>query len=624
MKELAATRLSVLIGPAGTGKTTLLSVLCAHPEVKASGILLLAPTGKARVHMEQSATDLKLKGYTIAQFLSPHRYDSATGRYHLSDKPTDVGAHTVIVDEASMLTEEMLAALIQALKGVHRLILIGDPRQLPPIGTGRPFVDIVKHLAPENVTEKFPRVGAGYAELTIRRRQMGEEREDLRLAAWFSGSPIAAGEDDVFEKVMSADGDQNIRFVQWDTADEMRSRLIELLVSELKLTGDDDIAGFDAKLGGVAGKSMRFFNSRKGEKVGAAETAESWQILSPVRSAPHGVPDLNRLIHKQFRQAMIDSARKKQRKYPKPMGSEEIVYGDKVINLVNTDPKLWWNKHRKVYPPKDNAYIANGEIGMAVGFFHKKGLPDLRYKLEIEFSSQPGFKYDFTSRDFAEESNAALELAYALTVHKSQGSQFGTVIFVLPNPCRLLSRELLYTALTRQKDRIVILHQGPRSELLKYSSDNYSETGRRLTNLFVAPSPVEVNGTSFEDYLIHRTSRGEMVRSKSEVIIADHLAKHDIEYAYESPLTIEGVTKYPDFTIESGSTFYWEHCGMLHDPSYRRRWEEKLRWYRTHGIIPLDEGSGENGTLIITYDDKNGSIDSKKIMDIVKKVFRSC
>ena len=121
-----------------------------------------------------------------------------------------------------------------------------------------------------------------------------------------------------------------------------------------------------------------------------------------------------------------------------------------MINLVNTDPKLWWNKHRKVYPEKDDAYIANGEIGMAVGYFWSKGKPDLRRKLEVEFSSQPGFKYDFTAKDFGEEGNAVLELAYALTVHKSQGSEYGTVILVLPNPCRLLSRELLYTALTRQ------------------------------------------------------------------------------------------------------------------------------------------------------------------------------
>jgi hypothetical protein len=65
--------------------------------------------------MEQSTGHLKLKGYTIAQFLSPHRYDGATGRYHLSDKPVEAGARNVTIDEAPMLTEDMLAALIQAL-----------------------------------------------------------------------------------------------------------------------------------------------------------------------------------------------------------------------------------------------------------------------------------------------------------------------------------------------------------------------------------------------------------------------------------------------------------------------------------------------------------------------------
>jgi hypothetical protein len=635
LKELAEARLSVLIGPAGTGKTTLLSVLCSHPKIEAGGILLLAPTGKARVRMAQSTKGLKLKGYTIAQFLSPHRYDGSTGRYRLSEQPTEAGAHTAIIDEASMLTEEMLAALIQALKGVHRLLLIGDPRQLPPIGAGRPFVDIVKRLAPEGVTERFPRVGAGYAELTIRRRQAGEDREDLQLAEWFSGSPIAPGEDDVFDKVLRTGESRHVRFVQWDTADEVRARIIEVLVEELRrpdgsraLTGPGDIAGFDATLGGEPWNDMRFFNPRKGDKAGAAETAESWQILSPVRSAAHGVPGLNRLIHKQFRQPMLDAARKEgwQRKFPTPMGSEEIVYGDKVINLVNTNLALPWNRHRKVYPKKDDAYIANGEIGMAVGFFRKKGLPDLRWKLEVEFSSQPGFKYDFTGKDFAEEGSAVLELAYALTVHKSQGSEFGTVILVLPNPCRLLSRELLYTALTRQRDRVVILHQGPRTELRKYSSDDRSETARRLTNLFLAPSPIEVDGRFFEEHLIHRTARGEMVRSKSEVIIANALAAKGVDYAYERPLTIEGVTKYPDFTIEdmeSGQTLYWEHCGMLHVPSYRRRWEDKLKWYRQHGIRAQDDGGGAEGTLIVTRDEANGSIDSAGIARLITKVLGS-
>jgi ATP-dependent exoDNAse (exonuclease V) alpha subunit len=129
---------------------------------------------------------------------------------------------------------------------------------------------------------------------------------------------------------------------------------------------------------------------------------------------------------------------------PKPMGPEEIVYGDKVINLANTDPKMPWNRHRKVYPEKDNPYIANGEIGMAVGFFWKKGLPDLRWKLEVEFPHSRISNTTLRPR-ISEKKQIGMELAYALTVHKSQGSEFGTVILVLPNPCRLLSRELLYT-----------------------------------------------------------------------------------------------------------------------------------------------------------------------------------
>ena len=70
--------------------------------------------------------------------------------------------------------------------------------------------------------------------------------------------------------------------------------------------------------------------------------------------------------------------------------------------------------------------------------------------------------------------------------------------------------------------------------------------------------------------------------------------------------------------MESGSTFYWEHCGMLHLRSYRRRWEEKLGWYRANGILPEKERGGENGILIITRDEANGSIDSAKITTLIK------
>lgn len=176
--------------------------------------------------------------------------------------------------------------------------------------------------------------------------------------------------------------------------------------------------------------------------------------------------------------------------------------------------------------------------------------------MNIAFSSQPGIQYGFGERDFGEESDATLELAYALTVHKAQGSEFGLVILILPNPCRLLSRELLYTALTRQRDRVVILHQGPRTDLKGFATHHHSETARRLTNLFERPRPVEVGGRMFEDGLIHRTSRNELVRSKSEVIIADRLASLNVEYTYERELKIDNTSKFPDFTIESAEVSF--------------------------------------------------------------------
>jgi hypothetical protein len=299
------------------------------------------------------------------------------------------------------------------------------------------------------------------------------------------------------------------------------------------------------------------------------------------------------------------------------MGDEEIVFGDKVINVVNHGRKYAEDFNRR------DGYIANGEVGIAVGQF-KVG--DMRFAprtLRVEFASQLGLQYDFRSWDFGERFGAVLELAYALTVHKAQGSEFGLVVLVLPNPCWLLSRELLYTALTRQRDRIVILHQGKLTELKEYASEFNSETARRITNLFENPHLIEVEGKFLEDKLIHRTLRGELVRSKSEVIVANCLANHNIEYVYEKKLEKDDVTRFPDFTIEdedTGIIYYWEHCGMLQDASYEKRWKTKLEWYRKNDILPYEEGGGRTGTLIITQDTERGGISTPEIDLVIRKV----
>lgn len=563
--------------------------------------------------MEQAARQLNLKAYTLAQFLSASgHYDGRNQRYHLSDRPAEDTARTVIVDEASMLTEEMLAALLQAIKGIYRLILVGDPQQLPPIGPGRPFVDIVARLRPENIHNIPIRVGPGYAELMVRRRQQieagREGRKDLQLAEWFSGRPLGPGEDEVFETI-SVGSSKHVDFIQWDTPDEFQKRLLEVLVEELVDVDDlDDARGFGVSLGGERFGNSVYYNAKWKDKPGAASKAEVWQILSPVRGLTHGVTEINRLIHKQFKSQTITSARRLPwlRKIPKPMGEEEIVYGDKVINVINHHR----SGRKRVFPQEGAAgYIANREIGMVVGQFKGKNskTPGPPWALKVEFSSQPGYQYQFTESDFdREDAGNYLELAYALTVHKAQGSEFGLVILVLPNPCFLLSRELIYTALTRQRDRVIIMHQGSRSELKKYASDVWSDTAMRFTNLFEKPNMVLVKGYAasedrfLEERLIHRTCDGTPVRSKSEVIIYDRLVNKGLEPIYEKALTLGGVTKYPDFTIEdedAGINYYWEHCGLLHDAGYRERWERKLKWYRDHDILPYGEGGGDEGIL---------------------------
>jgi hypothetical protein len=144
----------------------------------------------------------------------------------------------------------------------------------------------------------------------------------------------------------------------------------------------------------------------------------------------------------------------------------------------------------------------------------------------------------------------------------------------------------------------------------------FSDIARRFTCLFEKPDIIEFKQRYYEASLIHKTLKGEMVRSKSEVIIANMLHAAGIGYEYEKELDLqEDGIKIPDFTIddaESGMLLYWEHCGMMADSHYRKRWEDKKAVYEKHGII-------EGDNLIVSYDDVNGSIDSVAIKSLIEE-----
>ena len=605
LRELAEARLSVLVGGAGTGKTTLLALLCKSPQVQNGGVLLLAPTGKARVRMSQAMQlqDIRFSARTVAQFLNQNgRFDFRTMRYQLSAMESKDVPNTVIIDECSMLTEEMFGALMQALKKAQRVIFVGDPKQLPPIGAGRPFVDLVNYLQTD--IPNFPRVGKSFGGLTITRRQQndnGSERFDSMLAEWYSDAGNEL-DSEVFTRLQSNSCGDNIAFKSWKTAEELEQLIFETVAEEARMKDADDVDGFDLSLGGNPNGEWMNFGSKP-------QMIEDWQILSAYRSNPEiGTATINRYIHQRYRVEEHPESKYKKQRTKNNLGTDGIIYGDKVICVRN--------QSNEGYPESDcQNYVANGEVGVVERIWQKP--KDKSNMHHIRFSSQPKHSYKWKSA-VSDEGASDLELAYALTVHKAQGSEFGKVILVLGEPSVLLSKELLYTAITRQKQRLVILYNAEAYRLRNYSSMEYSDIARRFTNLFEKPEIIEYKKNFYEAGLIHRTARGELVRSKSEVIIADALFDKGIDYEYEKELHLNGDgIKSPDFTIEdaeSGSKFYWEHCGMMSDETYRRRWECKRMIYEKHGIV-------EGKNLIVSFDKSNGSIDSKEIRNLIAKYF---
>lgn len=621
LKVLAESRVSVLVGDAGTGKTTVLSVLCSEPSIEAGGVMLLAPTGKATVRLMESVgvNGKRFTAYNVAQFLTrSKRFDWNEMRFRLSKQPYTDLPETVIIDEASMLTEEMFGALMEAIGTVKRIIFVGDPNQLPPIGSGKPFVDLVNLLREELPARSgldTPRVCNCYGELRINRRQQKEEeRLDVNLSRCFTRTEELDDEEDIISEIVQ-NRSENIQILQWETREELETLLFETVASEIGMTDPDDQAGFDRAFGASFGDYETFFNKD------SAAFADKWQIMAPVRNMPQGVVNINRLFHQKYRSHQIELSRRRGFKkcIPVAYGAEEIVYGDKVINVQNIS--------KQPFPDDGKAmgYVANGEIGIACGTYKKGSKSNY---LNVCFSSQRGYTYSYDKRDFDDEAGTAgLELAYALTVHKSQGSQFNTVILVLAEPCSIISRELLYTALTRQVDKIIILYNQEAYHLMKYASEMNSDIAKRFTDLFAdvfpddqgshKPQITRVGDTFFDEKLIHKTARGELVRSKSEVIIADALFHNGLDYQYEPELILEGKVKRPDFKIidaDTGEVWYWEHCGMMSDTRYVKRWNKKEKFYAKNGIE-----RGKN--LIVTEEFSGEGLDSYQINKMIKEVF---
>lgn len=594
LKELFESPFSILMGSAGTGKTNLLNIFCNNDAIKNGGVIILTPTGKSRVRVEQESTDSNIEVMTLAQFLRKSgRYSSSAQRYILRpDQKKTSSYKTLVIDEASMLTEEMLAVTFDAFVGLDRIILVGDPKQLPPIGGGRPFVDIINYIKPTQFTGD-QRIALGYVELTVAFRDIGNA---VKLANFFTDEKESVEDDEIVNFLSKDQKDLTISI--WDNTDlKFRDVLIKVLRDQYGIRGSSSFM----KMNGKNEDGNAYVVAKSTESI------ENWQILSPVRGNEHGVIDINRYLHKTFLSTEIAKY-----KYPGPLGSNQIVVGDKVICVSNTK-KLKYD-HINKESIKDS-FIANGEIGLAV--YRAKGF------LNVEFTSQIGSTYGFSDYEFNDD-REVLELAYALTIHKAQGSQFKRTIVVFPYPCFNLTRELVYTALTRQIEGTDILLQGNLNTLLRYRSKLFSDTYNRLTNLFQLPNIVahEENNELgkkiryFDKNHIHCTSDGTLVISKSELVIYEALTVARLNPIYEKKLHLGEIIVKPDFTISlpfGGGTVYWEHLGMLSNAKYGKDWERKKETYRRNGIV-------EGDNLFISMDDERGGLSMKDIQKVISEI----
>lgn len=610
--------LSVIAGSAGTGKSTLLGPLIEAIRQRDGElpVLVLTPTGKAADRLK----DVGVEAMTI------HRALAAAGWYdHELETWTEgegrIEAHTLIIDESSMVDLELLGMVVRATDWgqVRRLVMVGDHHQLPPIGPGRPFFDLIARMqdADQSGDSDDP-YRDRLSELTNNYRV---EAGSTAIAFANSFSQLAEADDPlVWEAVAKGNDRDDLRIRYWSDQED----LYEKLLAEIARLVEAECAEY-----GLDPEDPRSFDATIGH--GDSPLAPShWQILAPMRGGPHGTRKLNALVQDNYHGWAKQAKRWESGAYarwPVKLGTEQITAFDKVMQISNERFPFWrpgekMDKEEK----KERCAVFNGQIGTvrgesppAVQRYRRKGEKGSVKSVAIEFEGLPGVRIDYYKEGWRGV-DRNLELAYAVSVHKGQGSQFQHVMFVVPqDAANYFGRELTYTGLTRARKSLTLFVERDIGPLLALRKHAAAQTPQRNSRLFMP----QVGAVSYRaGRLVFGTTRGDRVASKSEVIIADLLhryeAKGALTYQYERELFAPGGDgndfRLPDFTVHvGGRTFFWEHCGMMDDASYRERWERvRLPWYKRHGFAEQ---------LVVTEDGESNPIDSGLIeRDYVKAV----
>ena len=370
----ARNRVLVITGGPGTGKTTILkAVLALYDELELE-TYLAAPTGRAAKRMSELCGT---EASTIHRMLGAKMSEDGETVVFGKDEEDKLACDALIIDECSMVDITLMHAILKALKPDCRILLVGDADQLPSVGPGNVFSDIIRSgVVP-----------------TVHLTEIFRQKADSRIVR--NAHMIDRGEHPDFNE---------------NSGDFFRLR---------RMQG-----------GSCVDTIVELCKKRLPENMKIP--SNQIQVLSPSRKGETGTVNLNKCL-----QAALNPPDEK--KNEKLFGETVFRVGDRVIQIKNNYDIAWKDKLGK-----SGMGIYNGDIGTIV---------------EIDTVSEY-LKVDYDDRTalYGFEMLNELEHAWALTVHKSQGSEYRAVILSL-NPVAqlLLTRSVLYTAVTRAKELLIMV-----------------------------------------------------------------------------------------------------------------------------------------------------------------------
>ena len=375
IRAAATSGLLLITGGPGTGKTTILNGILELLGQMQLKCLLAAPTGRAAKRLtevtgEEASTIHRLLEATI---------DPATGKmFFVRDEDTPLKCDAVIVDEMSMVDVQLLHSLLKAVPTGKRLILVGDPDQLPPVGPGFPFSDMLRsgQLPTVRLTEIFRQAQESLIVMNAHRVNQGQMPELRNVKSDFF-------------------------FMRRQNEEAVAQLIRDLCTTRLP-------------------KNMGI-------------PSDQIQVLSPTRKGGVGTMALNKMLQAALNPASPD---KKERLF----GEYTFREGDRVMQIRNNYDIMW----KRTDGSEVGTGIFNGDVGTILSID-----PSVE-TMTILFDDREA-EYDFTQLN-------ELEPAYAMTVHKSQGSEYRAVILTAWNGSPyLLSRSILYTAITRARELLIIV-----------------------------------------------------------------------------------------------------------------------------------------------------------------------